>query len=213
MKQSAPTFLPPVCILSSGPGPAAVFTLSPVYFASSAHTAFADMRNTVGWEKFFLLCFCRKCSWLRAGHQESWVSRPQFREQGWEGPSPTWHCFTAPCPRTLAGHTSLLDRHAPSPGPPLPHFHSPCPAPGGPSLPQPPSSCSVHLPDLSIPQPKSRTRRHDHPGGSPCLPPWSPSELLTLHARYTPCPLSRGLYYLGLRLFFQTSMWSLASPH
>lgn len=61
---------PPACILSWSPGPATVFTLSPVYFASSAHTAFADTGSAVGWENVFLLSFCRKCSWLRGGYRE-----------------------------------------------------------------------------------------------------------------------------------------------
>lgn len=62
--------LPPPRASLAGPRPAVVFSLSPVYFASSAHTAFADRRHTVGWEDFFLLCFCRKCPWLRAGYRE-----------------------------------------------------------------------------------------------------------------------------------------------
>lgn len=154
MEKSAPTFLPQCVFLAPSPGPAAVFTLSPVCFASSAHTAFADMRNTVGWENFFLLCFCRKCSWLRAGHRESWVSRPQFRDCGWEGPPQAPDIpSTAPQPRTLARHTFLPDRNAPQAGLP-----SPCPGPGRPGhpgpgvCPRPPSSCSVPLPDFSTHQ-------------------------------------------------------------
>lgn len=76
--------LPPLCVfLAQCPGRAAGLMLGPVYFANSAHTAFADMRTTVGWEDFFLLCFCRKCSWLRRGEglglqapaQWAWVGR------------------------------------------------------------------------------------------------------------------------------------------
>lgn len=79
---------PSLCLCSGWrqpPGQAAGSVLSPVCFASSAHPAFADMRGTVGWEDFFLLCFCRKYSWLRAGHraglglqapvQRAWVGR------------------------------------------------------------------------------------------------------------------------------------------
>lgn len=76
---------PPACILSWSPGPATVFTLSPVYFASSAHTAFADTRSTVGGENFFLLCSCRKCGNVHGSEADigkSWVSRPQFRGCG-----------------------------------------------------------------------------------------------------------------------------------
>ena len=159
MEKSAPTFLPQCVFLAPSPGPAAVFTLSPVYFASSAHTAFADMRNTVGWENFFLLCFCRKCSWLRAGHRESWVSRPQFRDCGWEGPpqSPTF-LPPPPRPRTPARHTFLPDRNAPQPGLPTTSPPQPLPLTGRPSHPGPgvcprhPSSCSVPLPGFSVHQ-------------------------------------------------------------
>ena len=202
MKQSAPTSLPPVCILSSAPGPAAVLTLSPVYVASSAHTAFADMRNTVGWENFFLLCFCRKCSWLRAGHRESWVSRPQFREQGWEGPSPTWpgtplSCTDMPparAPRRRTSPASALHQEGPV-----------CP-----TLPPPAQSSSQ---TSSSPSLKAGSRGMTIQKALRASLPRAPQSCSPEHACCTPCPLSLGLCYLGLRLFFQTSMWSLASPH
>lgn len=101
---------PPACILSWSPGPATVFTLSPVYFASSAHTAFADTRSTVGGENFFLLCSCRKCSWLRGGYREVLGFQAPV-QRVWVGRGP-------PLPNTVFHH--LLARNALQLGTPTP---------------------------------------------------------------------------------------------
>lgn len=94
-----------------------MFTLSPVYSASSSHTALADRRSSVGPENFFLLCFCRKCSWLRTalrkvlGFQapvlKVWVEWTPTTQ-------PSFHYL-------LAEHAFLQDRSVLSPGP---HHHT-----------------------------------------------------------------------------------------
>lgn len=127
----------------------------------------------MGWENFFLLCFCRKCPWPRAGHRE--VLRFQAAVQRAWAARLSFHG-----PRTLARHTFLLDRKALEPRPPPPHLPRPGLGPGRPSHPGP-RPCSSHSPErpLHPPRPISKTPKNCHPHSSPCssLSPRKPPAL------------------------------------
>lgn len=209
-KQAAPTLLPQCVFLAQGPGPAAVFTLSPVYFASSAHTAFADMRRTVSWENFFLLCFGRKCSWLRAGPREVLGFQAPL-QRVWVGRGP-YHLTFLPLPPVLEpwpgtpfswiGMPPSLDPHTHLPRTPLLSAQLPSPCtrqaqlPGTQHLPQPlflllcPSAqreSSVH-PGL-----KTGPRGVVIPDNSPSPTPGSCLDEAHLALSPTPSMLSSGL--------------------
>ena len=207
--EGCPHLPPPVCILSSVPGPAAVFTLSPVYFASSAHTAFADTRRAVGWENFFLLCFCRKRSWLRAGHGVSWVSRPRSEDVGGKGPPPD--PILEPRPGIPFCSTGMPPAQAPAISPPqaLPWTRQ-AQSPRTGTCPGPFSACPVLL--LLLLPDKGQDPEAFQPSSSPAHSPRAPAKPLTLTRQLHTLPAAFRPLSLWVRLFFQTSMWSPASP-
>lgn len=119
-----------------------MFMLSPVYFASSAHTAFADMRSAVGWRISFFSVFAGNVHGLEPDTGKDWVCRPQFRGRGWEGPHHHHHLTCLLQPPVLESWPAHL-----SPG-------VQCPQPGSPPSTPAPDPSADHM--LALPLDQTR---------------------------------------------------------